>query len=394
MKQEVYITGLGLVSCLGEGAENVFDSMCAGMCGFRPIERFPVEEYPQKNAGVLPPDLEDALRDEFPDDDLAAAMVVHAAREAIQQAGGIARGETVGLVLGANFGPMEILEWSWREALDSGARPDRKAFVSAFEFPRRIARILGCRGPVTQISMSCASGAATVKVGLDWIRAGLLSRVVAVGYDVITEYCWTGLTNLRTITTDVVRPFDRRRSGTIFSEGAAAVVIEGGDEPVRGRPLAVLEGAATNNNAFHMTAPAREGDGSRRVMAAALRDAGRRPEEVDHICAHATGTTSNDPTEAAAFRNLFGAHLDRMTVGAHKSQLGHMMGAAGLAETVVTVLVLQRGVIPPTIHHEEPDPACRLDCVPGQAREKTVHRAVTNSAGIGGNNGSLVLRKV
>jgi len=216
-----------------------------------------------------------------------------------------------------------------------------------------------------------------------------------VGYDVLTEYCWAGLTNLRTITTDSVRPFDRRRSGTIFSEGAAAVLLAaptGAGRQSRPAPVALVAGAATNNNAFHMTAPPREADGSRRVMAAALADACLAPSDIDHVSAHGTGTTANDSTEAAALRNLFGPHLDGMTVAAHKSQFGHMMGAAGAAEAIMTVEVLRNQIVPPTINHEETDPECRLDCVPGKARRLTGARcAMVNSAGIGGNNSALVL---
>ena len=136
----------------------------------------------------------------------------------------------------------------------------------------------------------------------------------------------------------------------------------------------------------------KDADGSRRVIAAALEDAGIEVAKVDHVCAHATGTRPNDITEAAALRNLFGDRLASMTVGAHKSQLGHMMGGAGIAEAIVTVKILRQHLIPPTINHVTPDPGCVLDCVPGQVRRRDVGCAITNSAGIGGNNASLVLQ--
>ncbi len=391
----VDITGVGLVCCLGTGAEAVYRAMCGGACGFRTIDRFPNGPYPQKQAGQLPPETEHRLRDAFPEEDIAGAMVVTAGREALEQAGlnTAAADPGLGLVLGTNFGPMETLEWCWRERVDLGTL-DAETFALWQGFVDRMARLLGCGGPRVQLSLSCASGAATAALAADWVRTGVADRVLAVGYDALTEYCWCGLTNLRTITTDTIRPFDRRRAGTLFGEGAAAMLLERPDARRRnGRPtLACLAGAATNNNAFHMTAPAKDGDGSRRVMAAALRDADCPPSRVQHVCAHATGTTANDVTEAAALRNLFGDRLDRMTVAAHKSQFGHMMGAAGLAEAVVTVQVLRYGVVPPTIHSEEPDPACRLDCVRGTARKRAIDWALTNSAGLGGNNGALLLR--
>jgi 3-oxoacyl-[acyl-carrier-protein] synthase II len=187
-----------------------------------------------------------------------------------------------------------------------------------------------------------------------------------------------------------MRPFDLNRSGTLFSEGAAAMLLE--REGVATAPaLGYLAGVATNNNAFHMTAPPKEAEGSRSVMAAALDDAGIAPAEVEHICAHATSTKANDVTEAAAFRNLFGERLAGMTVAAHKSQFGHLMGGAGLAEAIVTLAVVRHGVIPPTVNHVTPDPECPVDCIRGPARSRTVRCAITNSAGIGGNNSSVVI---
>ena len=223
--------------------------------------------------------------------------------------------------------------------------------------------------------MSCASGAAALAVARDMLAAGRADRVLVVAYDALSEFCWCGLSNLRTITTDLMRPFDKRRSGTIFSEGAAAVVLTTAPSPTA---LASLPGIATNNNAFHMTAPSKDADGSRLVMAAALHAAGMTPDAIEHICAHATSTSANDSTEAAALRNLFGARFATLTTAAHKSQLGHLMGAAGLAEAIITVMAMQHGVIPPTINHEQIDPACEpVNCLPRKAVTKQFKTAIT-----------------
>jgi 3-oxoacyl-(acyl-carrier-protein) synthase len=284
---------------------------------------------------------------------------------------------------------MESLEWCWRERVDVRTM-DQATFARFDGFPGQMAAALGCGGPRLQLSLSCASGAAALALAADLIRGGRAERVLAIGYDLITEFCWCGLTNLHTITTDCMRPFDLNRSGTVFSEGAAAMLLE--RNGVRSAPArGLLAGVATNNNAFHMTAPARDADGSRRVMAAALDDAGLEPEAVDHVCAHATSTKANDVTEAAALGNLFGERLAGLTVAAHKSQLGHLMGAAGLAEAVITLEVIRGGVVPPTVNHVTPDPECPVDCVRGSARRRVVRCAITNSAGIGGNNSSVVL---
>jgi 3-oxoacyl-[acyl-carrier-protein] synthase II len=267
---------------------------------------------------------------------------------------------------------------------------DATTFGRFDRFLSEMATFCGADGPRAQLSLSCASGAAALALAADLLRSGRADRVLAIGYDLLTEFCWCGLTNLHTITTDCMRPFDLTRSGTLFSEGAAAMLIESATATAA-PALGLLAGVATNNNAFHMTAPPKEAEGSRRVMATALADAGIAPEAVDHICAHATSTRANDVTEAAACRNLFGERLASMTVAAHKSQFGHLMGAAGLAEAIITLEVIRHGIIPPTVNHVTPDPECPVDCIRGTARVRRVQCAVTNSAGIGGNNSSVVL---
>lgn len=386
-----YITGMGLVCGLGKAVNDVFHRLCAGEHVFRDIDRFPTEPYAQKRGGELPSELEEELRDAFPDDDLSLAMTVDAGRQALAQAGFSSESDPRrGLILATNFGAMEALEWAWRERHDTN-RIDPASFELFDGMAKQAANLLGCGGPMAQISMSCASGAAAVAAAQDMLASGKVDQVLVAAYDDLSEFCWCGLSNLRTITTDVMRPFDVKRSGTIFSEGAAAIFLEA--QPAdSGRVLATVAGVATGNNAFHITAPPKDAEGSRQVMAAAMAQAGLTPDDVDHVCAHATSTSANDSTEAAALRNLFGDHLGNMTVAAHKSQLGHLMGAAGLAEAIVTVMAMQTGVIPPTINLTEQDPECQpLDCVSGVARVKKVATAITNSAGIGGNNAALAL---
>lgn len=396
MELATAITGTGLVSCLGGTVDSTFRAMVDGQCGIRTLTRMPLEGLDQNAGGELPDDLFDALCADFPDDDPAVAMAVTAGREALAQAALLPHSATSGetaLILATNFGPIESLEWCWREQRDYGTADPATLhrFTNVLE---RTAGLLGCTGPRTQITMSCASGAAALTLARRWIQTGRAQRVLAIGYDALTEFCWCGLANLRTITTGPLRPFDTRRSGTVFSEGAAAVVLET-NALRRARPaplLAALAGAAVNNNAFHMTAPPMQAEGSRRVLAAALADAGIPPERVDHVSAHATGTRANDVTEAAALRNLLGDHLGNVTIAAHKSQLGHMLGAAGLAEAVITVEAIRRGTVPPTVHADQPDPECDpLDVVRTAPRTRAIRCALTNSAGIGGNNAALVL---
>lgn len=389
MSESVDILGTGLVSCLGIGVSRVYQAMCAGGCGVRNLTRFDVSPYPQACGGQLAADDEAVVRDMFPEDDFATAMIKVAGAEALD-GGERGRNDRLGLILATNFGPVESLEWAWSERLETGEL-STDSFEPFEQVTAQVAEFFDCGGPRCQVSMSCASGAAAVCLAKQWIEAGRAERVLVVGYDMLTPFVWTGLTNLRTITTDCMRPFDRDRSGTIFSEGGAAMLLAR-KGVANSAILGSLAGAAVNNNAFHMTAPPKRAKGSQEVMRAALADAGLAPEAVEHVCAHATSTSANDSTEAAALRDLFGERLDRMTVAAHKSQLGHMMGGAGVAEAAVTVEAMSNGVIPPTVNHENPDPECVLDCIPGEARKRQFSTAITNSAGIGGNNGSLVLR--
>lgn len=332
------IIGMGLVSCLGGDVASTYRAMCAGQDGFRTITRFAPTPYAQPHAGQLDDTLEQQLRDDFPDDDLCLAMMKRAGAEALAQADGApCSPERLGLVLATNFGPMESLEWAWRERLDTGSL-DEESYAPYAQALQTIADHFGCRGPNIQLTMSCASGAAAAAAARDMLLDGRAAAVLVLAYDALTEYAWCGLSNLHTITTDTMRPFDRDRSGTIFSEGAAAMLLATDDTP--GEPLAWLAGAATGNNAFHLTAPRKEAEGSRLVMAEALRQAALSPADITHVCAHATSTRANDETEAAALRNLFGDRLPAMTVAAHKSQLGHLLGAAGLAEAIITVQAL------------------------------------------------------
>jgi 3-oxoacyl-(acyl-carrier-protein) synthase len=197
------------------------------------------------------------------------------------------------------------------------------------------------------------------------------------------------------MTRDEIRPFDKNRNGTLFSEGAGALVLESLDHAAaRGAsPLAELAGGGLNNNAFHMTAPAKEGAGSAAAMATALADAGLAPEDVDHVNTHGTGTKHNDVTETQAIKAVLGEHARRVPITAIKSMTGHLMGAAGSAEAIASVLTIRDGVIPPTIHFEEPDPECDLDLVANAARPYAARTVISNSAGIGGCNAAVVFRK-
>ena len=380
----VEIIGTGLVSCLGGNRRETWQNMLDGKCGVRPLSRFPAADFPQPAGGQLAAGIEAGLREKYGDSDLALCLIREAAAEAL---GDFEPDDDTGLVLATNFGLMGTREWCWRERLDVGEL-DSDTFRLQQDVVRRVAKLLGIGRPRAQLSLSCASGAGAVALAWEWLQAGRCKRVLAIGYDTLTEFCWCGLSNLRTITTDKLRPFDVNRQGTIFSEGAAAILLSVREDD-RARSLGRVLGAATNNNAYHLTAPAKGAEGSRRVMVAALKAAGVTVEAIDFISAHATGTTANDQTECAAFNALLGGR--KVPVAAFKSNFGHMLGAAGLAEIVIAVEALREGLLPPVINLEEQDPECDVDCVRDEPRQGSFNIALTNSAGLGGSNAATVI---
>jgi 3-oxoacyl-(acyl-carrier-protein) synthase len=219
--------------------------------------------------------------------------------------------------------------------------------------------------------------------------------VLTGGYDALSPFAWSGLSALRTMTKDEIRPFDKNRAGTLFSEGAGAILIESlSHARHRGAPiLAEFLGGWLNNNAHHMTAPAKAGAGSAEVMQGALRDGGVSPDRIDHVNAHGTGTKHNDVTETQAVAAVFGDRARRIPITANKSVIGHMMGAAGSVESIASVLSLRDQVVPPTIHYETPDPDCNLDYVVNAKRDAAMSVVLSNSAGIGGCNAAVVLAR-
>ena len=396
----IAVTGMGVVSPIGMGVQAFWSALRRGESGIRAITRFRTDLFSFTRGGeisdfVLPGRLDRV----WPHPDRATQFVMVAADEALGDAG-ISESpclQDAGLVLATNFGGADSGERVLAGVLDSsGFLPEdfaEYAFQSAAD---HVARVCRMSGPRAVLSLSCASGTAALAYGCDLIRAGRARVVVTGGYDALSRLAWSGLSALRTMSKDAVRPFDRNRDGTIFSEGAAVLVVEELEHArARGAGIyAEVAGYGVNNNAFHMTAPAKNGAGSASVMAMALKDAGVPPTEVDHVSAHGTGTKPNDSTETAAIRTVFKEHAERLTVTAVKSVTGHMMGAAGSAEAIAAILSIRDGVIPPTMNYRDPDPECDLDYVTNAERRAKVDCVLQNSAGIGGCNAAAVFRRI
>jgi 3-oxoacyl-[acyl-carrier-protein] synthase II len=377
---------MGAVSCLGHGVEAMWQGLVAGRCGIRPLTRLRPSEHRIRHAGETPLRAEPSA---WPlPEDLASRYALWAAAEAMRQAG-LHRPKNVTLVLGSNFGAMATTE---RLLAGGGNKPGQSLADGPTD---AVAVTLGIGGARSTISLSCASSNASIGYAADLIRSGQADVVLAGGYDAISEVVWAGLCSLRAMSARAVRPFDRRRDGTIFSEGAGALVLESAGHARRrgAKPLAELMGYATTSNAFHMTHPDADGAGMARAMRDALRDARLDPGDIDHINAHGTGTPPNDRLETRAIKDVFGARATEIPITGLKGMLGHAMGAAGILESIAAIETIRCGVIPPTVGLEEPDPECDLDYVPATARKTSVRTVLKNSAGFGGCNASVVFRQ-
>jgi len=383
------ITGLGAIAPNGNSVAEFWEGLCAGRYALAPITHFDASPFRNASGGEV--------RD-FPLPEPEASRAKLYALAAIEQAiadAGLEGDElrSAGIVLATNFGGCEHGE-RLLAAQIRGEEPNPR-WLDEFDFQAAAvaaAARWGLCGPSATLSLSCASGVAAIGYAADLIREGRCERVIAGGYDELALMSYSGLSALRAITPEIIRPFDRNRAGTMFSEGAGVVVVES-LESARARGAAVhaeVLGHAMNNDAFHMTAPDTSGKGITAVIQAALDDAGVKPEDVQHINAHGTGTQYNDKIETAAIKAVFNAHARQLTITANKSMIGHTCGAAGTLESICTIKTLQTGIVPPTIHYETPDPDCDLDYVPNQARKCDVRVALCNAYGIGGTNAAVV----
>jgi 3-oxoacyl-[acyl-carrier-protein] synthase II len=409
--KRVWITGAGIVSPLGNSLQEFWDHLLQGQSGAGPITRFDASAYETRFAcevkgftteGLI--DRKDAKRmDRF------VQFAVVAAHEAIRTSGldleTIDRNRA-GVIIGSGIGGMETFEDQHTVLLQKGARR-----VSPFFIPMMIVDMaagqvsiqFGLKGPNFSTVSACASGAHAIGEALRLIRAGDADLMLAGGSEAtITPMAMAGFGNARALSTRnddptrASRPFDLERDGFVIGEGAAVLVLESEDHARRrgAQPLCELAGYGASGDAYHMTAPCVDGEGAARAMKRALDDAAMAPEDVQHINAHGTSTPAGDPAEVAAIKSVFGEHARRLFVSSTKSMTGHLLGAAGGLEAVATALCLARGVVPPTINLERPDPTCDLDFVPNQARTHRVTAALSNSFGFGGHNVTLAVRAV
>jgi 3-oxoacyl-[acyl-carrier-protein] synthase II len=393
----VLVTGLGVVSPYGVGRGVFWEGLAAGRCAIGPIGLFDTAGFRTRIGAEVPPGT--VLSRVSPRRARADRFAVAAVDEAVQDAG-LSRAElrpAAVIVGGIGGGMLEAESWFWRrerEGIDDARLRTALHTILPFTHADVVARRYGTTGPKETVVLACSSGGAALGLAAELIASGEVPVALAGGVDAMTRICFMGFNALKLLDPDPCRPFARDRRGMSLGEGAGFVVLE--DEAharARGaRGYAELSSYGLTTDAWHLTSPHPDGEGSARAMAEAL-ERGRVPASaVGYVNAHGTGTPQNDRTEAAALRKLFDP--DVVLVSANKSLVGHAMAAAGALEAIATVLTLVHELVPPTANLAEPDPEVAFDCVPNVARRASVEHALSNSFGFGGQNLSLLFRRV
>ena len=384
--ERIAIEAAGVVTPLGQDVEAFWSALCTGASGISQIERFSVGDLRVGRGGEIKKLSRIKAWGRVPDC-RATRLLVSAADELAAQ-GDLRSADParVAIVVGTALGGVEE-----GEKVLAGDRRRRRVRDALYDAPaHNLARWLGCRGPAITVSTACASGATALALGAELLRSGEADAVVAGGYDVLCRFVMRGFNALRALTRDEVRPFDRRRSGLLLGEAAALVLLRR-EREVTGPRLGTLLGYGSASDASHISAPDPEGLGLERAVHAALREADVTPTEIDFVSAHGTGTPLNDPIEAAVLRRVLGSRAGAVPVNSIKPSLGHTMGAAAVLEALMCLYASRRGVVPPTLYLDEPDPACDLDHVRGVPRALRPRISLSTSLGFGGCNAALVL---
>ncbi len=401
--RRVAISGIGCVSSLGLTRETVWDGLTSGRCGIGTPAQFDITGFRSQVAAEIP---EIDWPSRLPGVRLTRwsrsdRIAVLAAIEALGDAGleDMSDRSRVAVVLGAGTGDLRRNQRylaSFRGQTRTPARANDIFHHFSSTTVDVVAGHFGFRGPRSCIVAACSSSTIAIAYGSDLIRRGRADIVVCGGADVLCDVTVGGFNALRLVDTEPCRPFDASRAGMNLGEAAAILVLED-LERARTRDAHVyaeLAGHGVACEAYHATSPEPDGATIGRAVAMALTQAGRSADDVDHVNAHGTATPNNDVAEAQALHRVFGDRATTIPVTSIKSMVGHCLGAAGAIEAAALALTIDRGVVPPTIHHERTDPACNLDIVANDARELRVRCGVSTSLAFGGNDSALVLTTV
>ncbi len=406
----IVITGLGTINPCGHGVQATWDNIINGRSGVAPIRRFPTDDLNVKIAAEVkdydPTQYMDAKEARRRDRNCQFGVI--AAREAVRHAGLVVDQSNVfdvGVFIGTAVGGLNSYYDVCSAHIQYGPRrvgPLTIPLILGDSAGGHVALELGARGPNFAPVSSCAAGTDAIGLAYHTILRGAALAMLAGGTEAtISPLGMAAFDALRAMSrrnddpAGASRPFAADRDGLVMGEGAAVLVLERLDVALaRGaRPLAEIVGYASTDDAFHITAPAPDGEGAMMAIKRALESAQMSPDEIDHINAHGTATQLNDPIETAAIKAALGQRAYSISVSATKSMTGHMMGATGALESIFCVLALQDGVLPPTINLHSPDPACDLDYVPNVARRQAICAAMNNSFGFGGHNSVLIFRR-
>jgi 3-oxoacyl-[acyl-carrier-protein] synthase II len=410
LKRRVVVTGMGMVSPLGMGVEKTWNALIQGKSGVGRITKFDSAGFDTQIAAEVKDfapenfmDKKEARRmDIFIQYAVAAAVM---AMEDSQFKITPQNAERVGVVVGAGLGGLTTIETFHKVLLEKGPGRISPFFIPMLivnEAPGHISMRFGAKGPNSSVVTACATGNHNIGDAWKMIQRGDADAIIAGGVEsTITPLAVGGFNAMKALSTrnsepeKASRPFDKDRDGFVMGEGAGIILLEEMEQALkRGAKIyAEIVGYGLTGDAYHITAPAPDGEGAARCMAMALKDAGIRPEEVDYINAHGTSTDYNDLYETIAIKTVFKEHARKIPVSSTKSMTGHLLGGAGGVESIFTVLTIFQGVIPPTINYETPDPNCDLDYVPNVARKAEVRVALSNSFGFGGTNAVLVFKK-
>ncbi|MFA7060153.1 MAG: beta-ketoacyl-ACP synthase II [Pedobacter sp.] len=409
--RRVVVTGVGAVSPLGTGNATNWDALVNGKSGIGLITRFDASDMPVKIAGEVsgfnPEDFID--KKEIKKMDLFIQYAMAAAHFAMEDSGLVIteeNAERVGVLVGSGLGGLPAIE-KYHVALQEGGYKKISPFFIPMLIinlaPGQISIKYGAKGPNISSVSACATATHSIGDAYHIIKRGDADAMIAGGTEsTVTPLAIGGFSVMKALSTrndspeTASRPFEKNRDGFVLGEGAGIVVLEEYEAAKKrgARIYAEVAGYGMSGDAYHLTMPSPGGEGAARCMNMALRGGGVNPEQVTYINAHGTSTPFNDLYETMAIKSVFGDHAKHLMVSSTKSMTGHLLGAAGGVEAVFCCLVMEKGVVPPTINYVEPDPECDLDYVPNTARDAKVEYAMSNSFGFGGTNATLLFKKI
>jgi 3-oxoacyl-[acyl-carrier-protein] synthase II len=407
--RRVVVTGFGIVSCVGNDVETAWQNVVEGNSGISTIDSFDTTGFTTTIAGLV---RDFDATDYMPAKDARKIdpfmqYGVAAVRQALDNSGYEITPDNahrVGVAMGSGIGGLSTIEANYEKYLKGGARK-----VSPFFIPGSIINMIsghisiafGITGPNIAMVTACSTGTHSIGFGARMISHGDADMVIAGGAEhASTPLAMAGFCSARALSTRnddpkaASRPWDKERDGFVLSDGAACLVLEELDAAVeRGAPIVgELIGFGMSSDAHHITAPPADGEGARLCMSTALADGGLNPGDVDYVNAHGTSTPVGDLAETQAIRRAFGDHAEQVAISSTKSTTGHLLGAAGAAEAMFSLLAIRDQLVPPTINYTTPDPACDLNYTPNEAQDRSLKVALSNSFGFGGTNATLVFR--